>query len=399
MSSFLKNPIDFARHNEEAGRVWNAYRNGTPERIPVNVFGSIRVYLQNPELNTQGWTFQDYFEDVSVQIAAQVEYQKWQRFNLVCDREMGMPKNGWPVYVDFQNSYDAAWMGCPIHYFGADLPDTLPILAERKEALYDLPEWVDEEKGIMPHAKEFYEQMLDASGKQEYYGLPLLVHPAAPLEGTDGPLDLAYKLRGADNLLIDMLTDETYYHDLMRYITENLIRRIKRMKDYRWKLCPDSPDKGRYKADGFVFADDAIALISLNHYKEFVYPYHKRIFDELSTGAPAMMHLCGNATRHFKFISQSFNVKTFDTGFPVDHGALRRELGPDVELFGGPTIMEIMDGPKEAITDRVKRICRSGVMEGGKFVMIAANNIAPHTPVENIQALYAAVKEHGRYAN
>ena len=54
------------------------------------------------------------------------------------------------------------------------------------------------------------------------------------------------------------------------------------------------------------------------------------------------------------------------------------------------------DSPAE-IASEVQRICTSGVMEGGKFIMIAANNLAPCTPIENVQALYHAAKQYGRY--
>jgi len=36
------------------------------------------------------------------------------------------------------------------------------------------------------------------------------------------------------------------------------------------------------------------------------------------------------------------------------------------------------------------------VLEGGRFVLIAANNLAPCTPVANIRALYEAGKRYGR---
>lgn len=396
MGYFLNDSIDFLRHNEEASAVWTTFRQGNPIRVPVSISGSIRVYLQNSELNIYGWTFRQFFEDLDIQIAAQVEYQKWRRFNVLCDDSMGMPES-WGLFVDFQNSLDAAWMGCPMFYLDGAVPDTAPILARTKEALYDLPQWIDDNGGMMSRAVEFYEGMLDACGSREYYGIPLLPPASAPGEGTDGPLDLAYKLRGADNLLIDMLTDEDYYHDLMDYITKNLIRRMKRMREYRWDKQPDSPDKGNYRRDGFFFADDAIALISPAHYKEFVYPYHKRFFDEFSTGAPTSMHLCGDATRHFRFLRDAFNVRLFDTGFPVDHGVLREELGDNIIIQGGPTIMEVKDGSEKSIMEKVRCICRSGVMRGGKFVMIAANNLAPCTPVENIKALFEATQTYGRY--
>jgi uroporphyrinogen-III decarboxylase len=117
--------------------------------------------------------------------------------------------------------------------------------------------------------------------------------------------------------------------------------------------------------------------------------------DEFSDGSYVGMHLCGDATRHFSFLVNHFNVRSFDTGFPVDHGWLRKEVGLDVEIKGGPTIMTIRDGMPEQIRSEVQRICQSGVMAGGKFIMIAANNLAPGTSVQNIREFYEAAKLYG----
>lgn len=397
MSFHLTQPIDFSRHNEEARRVWEAFRAGTPYRVPVSVYGSITGYLLNPELNVQGWSFREYFEDPEVQIGAQLEYQKWVRFNLLHDAEMGIPAAGWQIGVDFQNAYDAGWIGCALHYLDGQVPDTAPLLAERKETLYELPRPLAPTAGLMARAIEFHEYMCDAATRVEFEGRPVLAPTTMLGECTDGPFDLAYKIRGAENLLVDMLTDEPYFHDLMDYITTGLIARMKWFREQRWARLPDAPDRGVYRQPRFRFADDAIALISTAHYQRFVYPYHRRIFDEFSDGADAFVHLCGNATRHFKFISENLGVTEFDTGFPVDHGALRAELGPDIAIYGGPTIMLVKDGPPAAIAAEVKRICESGVMRGGRFVLIAANNLAPRTPVENVRALYEAARTYGTY--
>ncbi|MCG2661822.1 MAG: hypothetical protein L6437_16445 [Kiritimatiellae bacterium] len=119
--------------------------------------------------------------------------------------------------------------------------------------------------------------------------------------------------------------------------------------------------------------------------------------EEFSDGSPVSIHLCGDATRHFKFLRDRLNVQAFDTGFPVDFAWLRQELGPDVQVNGGPTIMLLKDGKPEQIRKEVKRICASGIMEGGRFVLREANNMAPCTPIENVEAMYAAGKEFGRY--
>jgi len=59
--------------------------------------------------------------------------------------------------------------------------------------------------------------------------------------------------------------------------------------------------------------------------------------------------------------------------------------------------MRIKDGPAEAIERDVQAICESGALEGGRFTFIAANNMAPRTPVEHVEAFWEAVKRHGAF--
>lgn len=397
MRYHLDEPIDFAQHNEEVARVWEAYRKGEPYRVPVSISGSIRNLFGNPELNPTGYTFADFFENPQAQIECQLAYQKWVRFHLICDREMGAPKNGWTLTVDFQNSYDAGWFGCPLRTFGDGVPDTIPILQENKYRLYDL-EPPDPLRGnLLGRAMEFFEYMQEKCPHMEFEGLPVRPPATLPGEGTDGPFTAACKLRGTTEVCLDLYEDPDYFHDLMTFITENLIRRMKAIRQWRWARQPHSPDAGQFRRPGWGFPDDAIALLSTNVYREFVYPYHKRLAEEFSDGGPIRMHLCGDATHLFPFLKEHLHVRSFDTGFPVDHGKLRRALGPEVEIHGGPTVMLLKDGTSGQVQDEVKRICQSGVMEGGRFILIAANNLAPCTPIENVRAMYEAAKVYGVY--
>ena len=397
MSYILRDPPDFTRHNEEVATVWKAYREGCPTRVPVSVHGSIRNLIQNPELNTTGFTFEDFFTNPEAQIQCQLAYQAWYRNHVVCDREMGPPADGWSLAVDFQNSYDAGWFGCPMHYDGNVVPDTVEILRDDKQKLYEMecPDLL--RGGLLGRGMEFFEYMQERCRSLEFQGLP--VHPprTIPGEGCDGPLDAAYKLRGAAEVCLDMLTDPGYYHDLMGFITDCLIRRMKAIRQWRWERLSASPDKGQFKRPGYSFADDAVVLLSVAQYREFVLPYHQRLADEFSDGGRASVHLCGDATRFFPMLRDELNVYAFDTGFPVDHGALRQALGPDVQIQGGPSVMLLKAGPVDAIRDRVRSICQSGIMAGGRFVLIAANNMAPCTPVEHVAAMYQAAKEFGQY--
>ncbi|MFA5043947.1 MAG: uroporphyrinogen decarboxylase family protein [Kiritimatiellia bacterium] len=396
MGSFLKQKIDFAKHNDERLKIWEAYNQRKPIRVPIVACASISSLLQNPEINTTGYTFEDYFKNPQAHIECQLVFLKWCRYNLVCDSEMGPPKNGWQVTVDFQNSWEAGWLGCPLHYFGNGVPDTSEILQDDKSKLYQLKAPDALRGGLLGRAMEFFDYMQAKCPQMEFEGLPVKPPVTIPGEKTDGPFDVAYKLRGAAEVCLDMYEDPKYYHDLMAFITENVIRRMKAIRQWRWARNPDAPDKGKFKGS-WGFADDAIAMISTRDYEQFVFPYHKRLVEEFSDGSPVYMHLCGDATRHFKFLRDRLNVQTFDTGFPVDFAWLRQELGPNVQINGGPTIMLLKDGKPEQIRKEVKRICESGIMQGGRFVLREANNMAPCTPIENIAAMYAAGKEFGRY--
>ena len=395
MSYVLQHDMDFDKHNEEVSRVWEAYWAGEPRRVPVTVSGSIRNLFGNPEINTTGYTFADFFCDPEAQIRCQLVYADYVRHNIVCDLPMGIPEEGWQVNIDFQNSYEAGWFGCPLHVSGNAVPDTTEILKEHKERLYDLAPPDPLRGGLLGRALEFFEVMWEKCPRLEYRGKPVLPPRFLPGEGTDGPFNLAYKVRGATEVCLDMYEDPEYYHDLMGFVTEAIIERMKALRRWRWERFPDSPDRGCFRRPGWGFADDAVAMLSCRDYERFVLPYHRRLVEEFSDGGRISIHLCGDATHLFPLLKERLNVWSFDTGFPVDHGALRRALGPEVEIRGGPTVMLLQSGTPAQIQDEVRRICGSGIMEGGRFILREANNLAPRTPVENILAMYEAGKRFG----
>ena len=135
----------------------------------------------------------------------------------------------------------------------------------------------------------------------------------------------------------------------------------------------------------------------MKHYQDFILPYHRRLAQEFSDGGKISIHLCGDATHLFKFLKENLNVYSFDTGFPVNFAQLREELGPEVTVYGGPNIMLLKNESAENIKQEVERICTSGIMKGGKFILREGNNLAPCTPIENIKAMYEAGKVFGRY--
>jgi len=75
---------------------------------------------------------------------------------------------------------------------------------------------------------------------------------------------------------------------------------------------------------------------------------------------------------------------------------MRELLGKDALIYGGPNIQLLVNGKSEDVYEETKRILTSGILEGGKFILREGNNLAPQTPMENIEAMYKAGRDFGR---
>lgn len=383
--------VDFEEHNAQVREVWDAYRGRRPVRVPMVLGVNPRFTMFSPRLNPRGITFEQYMNDPQVMLERQLEHLDWVRHNLPQDAEMGPPKDGWNVYVDFQNIYEAAWLGCPLRFYRDQVPDTEPIVQDdaRKNKLFDTGIPDPFTGGLMRRNWEFYDyfRRKQAAG-WTYKGLPIKdVSPCAG--GTDGPLTVACNTRGTTEFMTDLVADTDYALKLLDFITTAAITRI---RAYRQKLGQ------ALKPKSFGYADDSLQLISTRMYRELVLPFHRRLIGELSEGETVSIHLCGDSTRHFRFLRDELKVQSFDTGFPVDFAWVREQVGPDVEILGGPRVAFLLAATPEEVRAEVRRILSSGILGGGRFVLREGNNLPPGVPVENVRAMYEAAKEFGRYA-
>lgn len=383
--------IDFERHNAEVKEVWEAYRARRPIRVPCYVGTNTRYFLLGENAPFGDVSFRDYTEDPDVMFETQLRWHDWRRHHILQDAQMGLPSEGegWSVGVDFQNFYEAGWFGCEIQYRNGQVPDTHPRWRDddRKREILDLG-IPDPFANLMAKAKQYREYFQEKAKTFTYKGREVKTINPYSL-GTDGPLTVAANLRGATELFTDILEDPEYVRELLDLITEATIVRIKAWRKYQGK--PEMQE-------GFGLADDSIQLLSVPMYKEFVLPCHKRLREALCTKPDGGgIHLCGDASRHFCTIRDELAITAFDTGFPIDFGKLRRDLGPDIEVSGGPHVELVRSGSPEQVYERCREILQSGIMEGGRFMLREGNNLAPETPLANIEAMYRAAKDFGKY--
>jgi hypothetical protein len=375
-------------HNAEAAEVWAAFHAGQPIRPPVFLGTNTQYFIFNEALNPgEAVTFESYTQSGRTMLEFQLRAAVWRAEHIAphCDDPLGLPDT-FQVKVDLQNFDEAAYFGAPVLFLPHQVPDTTPILAgDRKNALFDagLPDpltgnWYQQ-------AHRLYQEMSEIiTGRSTWLERPIKILPFGIY--TTGPLTLAHQLRG-NELFMDFYDDPDYVHHLLDYIVTGTIARIR--AHHRFFGLPEL-------APTLFYADDSIQMISGEMLAEFVLPAHARLKAGVTSADKVKIHLCGDATRHFKALKEHIGVFHFETGFPIEFGQVRQDVGPEVILEGGPNIMLLKDGTPAAVTAETERIFNSGVLEGGNFILREGNNLAPGTPLDNLAAMYQAAR-HYRY--
>lgn len=374
--------------NEEKQIVWQAYHNRKPVRVPMTIGANSRTVLFNKDWSPGGISFEDYFTKASALVETQLRFMEYQTqvLNQYCDNPVGRPRE-WTFYVDNQNSYDSLYFGAPVEFRDGQVADTTPILSgSDRDRIFKMDINHPLDNPFIKQCLRRYEDIKIAVGSLSHHGMTFKVRP--PLMGFDGHLTIATCLRG-EELYADIYLDPDYVRRLLDFIHRAVIIRNRALAELFGEKVFSGTRGG--------FADDSIQLISNESYREMILPFHRAWYKLWSEEGPHSIHLCGDATRHFLTIHEELHIDSFDTGYPVDHGWLRRTLGNDVEILGGTETHLLLEGTPQQVYERTRDILKSGIMEGGRFILREANNLPPNCPEENLAAMYRCCLENGNY--
>ncbi len=377
----------------EKGELWKQYHAGKPSRVPMMTYSNPRVVVLNRSWNPEGYTFKQAEEDPKIHLELSLRHQLYRRtvINRYADEPTGLPEV-WHAEMWVYNVYEAAYFGAPVCYPQGDVPCTEPLPAgtdKRSVLAVDIEKPL--ENPFVKHWLNFHARMKQAAEGMKFEGRPVKVANWS-LNGTDGPLTGGCNLFGSD-FLLDLYDDPEFAQKFLAfYVKAAILRRrafweLWNNKDVAWN----------------GMADDSCALISPEDFRSLVLPHHLMFYNSFDeeprarNGVQRRMHMCGDATRHYATLVRHAGVKHFDTGFPVDFGWLRKEVGSEVEIMGGPEVAILLNGSPTQVYERTRDILQSGIKEGGRFLLRDGNNLPPNVPDANLEAMYAACLEFGRY--
>ncbi|MBN2448505.1 MAG: hypothetical protein JXO22_17390, partial [Phycisphaerae bacterium] len=311
----------FPRQDDRAKScLWEAYHARRPERVPLTLGVNDRVFMLDETYNTAGLTYDQIFDDAEAMLIAHLraDYLLRMRHHHFCDMPTDLPQC-WRVTASFQNVYEASAFGAPLDFPPGNVPCTRPILTDdRKRAIFDVDIDRPLELGVYKRGVEMTHAMRELARGRTFLGRPIEILPYCEF-GSDGPLTVALNLRGPA-IFADLKRDPEYAREMFDLIVTAAIKRCRAFEEY-WGLV---------RPEALWLADDALASIGVKQYVEHVLPHHRKLYDALDADHTRMrgMHLCGDATRHFRTIRDELGVTSFDTGYPVDFAGLRAELGP-----------------------------------------------------------------------
>lgn len=215
---------------------------------------------------------------------------------------------------------------------------------------------------------------------------------------SSGMWEHAMWMRGYEQFFMDMMVNPAMVHAIMSKILE--------VKMQYWERALEAVGENVLVVST---ADDLGSqnslLVSLEMYKELIWPYHKKLFDFIRKKAKSKVYIFyhndGAVMETFPLLIEAgvdimnpFQVNCAG----MDTKKFKKEFGKELTIWGGScdnqnvmpygTPMQVRDETKRRIDD---------LAPGGGFIFAPIHVIQEGVPPENIMAWWETLQEYGVY--
>jgi [methyl-Co(III) methanol-specific corrinoid protein]:coenzyme M methyltransferase len=203
-------------------------------------------------------------------------------------------------------------------------------------------------------------------------------HPDTPVIGSiSGPVSTAASLVDPMTFFKELYRDKENSHRLLSYVTDQLIE---------WSL---------------LLADNGAAVISIADptatgeilgprlFEEYALPYINKIIDAVhGAGKPVIVHICGDVNKVKKHL---YNLRSdaLSVDAMVNLGLIKEENN-SITTMGNLSTYLLESGNPERIRQAAQALLGKNI-----DIIAPACGLSTSSPLENIQAFTAAVKEAG----
>ena len=206
-----------------------------------------------------------------------------------------------------------------------------------------------------------------------------------------GPFDLLALLRGPQEFMMDLLTEEEeVIHHALEWATEAHIRFAKAMRDLTHATS---------MGDSYAGPN----LVSPKLYRQFALPYEKQVVQAVQTaGKPYSVHICGDtnliladmATTGAKIIEIDAKADIGKCRQLLDDAAQRLGLEPAVVMGNMDTTDLVLSSPEKNM-ENAKAIIEA---TGGKGLILSSGcAMGANTNPNNVRTMVEAAKRYGTF--
>jgi hypothetical protein len=200
----------------------------------------------------------------------------------------------------------------------------------------------------------------------------------------------ALYLRGLDRLTTDAIDDPAFYEALLDWAIEyesGLLDTLDRIR-------PDLCQVGGLMAQG--------NFVGPAFYRKHILPYDRRYIEQVHRyGLRTVYHNCGHSRALLDLYAQ-LGTDAFETFPPPpladgDVSLVKERLGGTTVLLGNIDQVHLLrEGPPQKVYEVTVETVLAG-KEGGKYILMTADEVFPDTPIDNLRAMAQAGIEHGWY--
>ncbi len=200
-------------------------------------------------------------------------------------------------------------------------------------------------------------------------------------------------LRGLEQSLLDPLIDPEFTHNLIGRVSDFLFEHHRRM----FESCDGLIDVAQVTDD---LGSQTGPLISLESYREFYAPHHKRLIDLCHTFGIKVFHHDDGSCRLFLPLLIEMGVDILNpiqwTCPGMDMTELKKEFGDRICFHGAVENQRILPfGTPEDVRAEVRHCIDSLASDRTGYIIAPCHTLQANTPVANIIALYDEAWKYG----
>jgi len=362
------------------------------DRVPVLHYLGARYWFSHLGM---GKRYHEYMNNPKIMLETQLKAGKWILENVDSDYHKIV------CYPDFMWVEDVEPFGAEIIYPENDSPWVArPHLLQRDSDLEKLRKVDYVHSGIHGRMFVHYKKMKEIAGDYRVRYSDGKVVEAAELvymagAGIIGPMVLAGDLLSVEQLSLDLFDRPDYIKELLSIIADKSIQWLdaaREVSDGKLGFANDYHE-------GFVFiGDDGIAQMSAAHFEEFGLAPLKKLSDYYhAKGLKVMAHNCGKADHLLKYWVDDVKIDRY-IGFSylTDKQKIRDIMGGKITIIGGIDTANLHDGTPETVREDTRKAI-SILKNVPGFVLMDGHNVAPGTPVENLNAMTQASRDFGSF--